>query len=68
MELKMPNIKANQIYLSENLAFMKTCEANSIDSCSSDFPYNLGFMGKNGIPFRIITAGVFKERQSCCEL
>ena len=36
----------NQLYLGDNLELLKQFENNSIDSCVSDFPYNLGFMGK----------------------
>jgi site-specific DNA-methyltransferase (adenine-specific) len=37
----------NKIYLGDNLDLLKQLEDNSIDSCVSDFPYNLGFMGKD---------------------
>lgn len=36
----------NKIYLGDNLELLKQLEPNSIHSCVSDFPYNLGFMGK----------------------
>lgn len=36
----------NKIYLGDNLELLKQLDDNSIDSCVSDFPYNLGFMGK----------------------
>ena len=36
----------NGIYLGDNLELLKQLPDNSIDSCVSDFPYNLGFMGK----------------------
>jgi DNA modification methylase len=39
-------LKTNQIYLGDNLELLKRLDDNSIDSCVSDFPYNLGFMGK----------------------
>jgi site-specific DNA-methyltransferase (adenine-specific) len=39
-------LKVNEIYLGDNLELLKQLEDNSIDSCVSDFPYNLGFMGK----------------------
>jgi DNA modification methylase len=39
-------LKTNQIYLGDNLELLKQLDDNSIDSCVSDFPYNLGFMGK----------------------
>lgn len=31
----------------DNIEVMKTIEENSIDSCISDFPYAIEFMGKN---------------------
>ena len=42
----MKNIETNQIYFGDNLKLLKKLEDNSIDSCVSDFPYNLSFMGK----------------------
>lgn len=39
-------LQTNKIYLGDNLELLKQLEANSIHSCVSDFPYNLGFMGK----------------------
>jgi len=36
-----------KIIHSDNLEAMKEIEDNSVDSCVSDFPYNLSFMGKN---------------------
>lgn len=39
-------MELNKIYLGDNLELLKQLEDNSIDSCVSDFPYNLGFMGK----------------------
>lgn len=39
-------MKLNEIYLGDNLELLKQLEDNSVDSCVSDFPYNLGFMGK----------------------
>ena len=36
-----------EIYLGDNLELLKQLEDNSIDSCVSDFPYNLSFMGKS---------------------
>jgi site-specific DNA-methyltransferase (adenine-specific) len=38
-------LKTNKIYLGDNLELLKQLENNSIHSCVSDFPYNLGFMG-----------------------
>lgn len=35
-----------QIIHGDNIEVMKTVEENSVDSCISDFPYNLSFMGK----------------------
>jgi len=35
-----------QIIHGDNLEVMKTIEENSIDSCISDFPYDLSFMGR----------------------
>lgn len=42
----MKTLELNKIYLGDNLELLKQLEDNSIDSCVSDFPYNLGFMGK----------------------
>ena len=39
-------LENNKIYLGDNLELLKQLDDNSIDSCVSDFPYNLGFMGK----------------------
>jgi DNA modification methylase len=39
-------LEINKIYLGDNLELLKQLDDNSIDSCVSDFPYNLGFMGK----------------------
>lgn len=39
-------MKINKIYLGDNLDLLKQLDDNSIDSCVSDFPYNLGFMVK----------------------
>ena len=39
-------MEVNKIYLGDNLELLRQLEDNSIDSCVSDFPYNLGFMGK----------------------
>ena len=39
-------MEINKIYLGDNLELLKQLEDNSIHSCVSDFPYNLGFMGK----------------------
>ena len=39
-------LEINKIYLGDNLELLKQLEDNSIHSCVSDFPYNLGFMGK----------------------
>ena len=39
-------MEINKIYLGDNLELLKQLEDNSIDSCVSDFPYNLSFMGK----------------------
>jgi len=39
-------LEVNKIYLGDNLELLRQLEDNSIDSCVSDFPYNLGFMGK----------------------
>lgn len=39
-------MEINKIYLGNNLELLKQLEDNSIHSCVSDFPYNLGFMGK----------------------
>ena len=39
-------MELNKIYLGDNLELLKQLDDNSIDSCVSDFPYNLGFMGK----------------------
>lgn len=36
----------NKIYLGDNIKLLKQLDDNSIHSCVSDFPYNLGFMGK----------------------
>ncbi len=35
-----------ELKLGDNLELLKKLKDNSIDSCVSDFPYNLGFMGK----------------------
>jgi site-specific DNA-methyltransferase (adenine-specific) len=40
-------LKQNKIYLGDNLELLKQLEDDSVHSCVSDFPYNLGFMGKN---------------------
>ena len=40
------NISKNNIYFGDNLKLLSLLGDNSIDSCVSDFPYNLGFMGK----------------------
>ena len=40
------NISENNIYFGDNLKLLSLLDNNSIDSCVSDFPYNLGFMGK----------------------
>ena len=42
----MINIEINKIYLGDNIELLKQLEVNSIHSCVSDFPYNLGFMGR----------------------
>jgi len=42
----MINIEINKIYLGDNLELLKQLEPNTIHSCVSDFPYNLGFMGR----------------------
>ena len=39
-------MEVNKIYLGDNLELLRQLNDNSIDSCVSDFPYNLGFMGK----------------------
>jgi len=39
-------LENNKIYLGDNLELLRQLDDNSIDSCVSDFPYNLGFMGK----------------------
>lgn len=39
-------LEQNKIYLGDNLELLKQLDDNSIHSCVSDFPYNLGFMGK----------------------
>jgi len=39
-------LEVNKIYLGDNIELLKQLEPNSIHSCVSDFPYNLGFMGK----------------------
>ena len=39
-------LEKNNIYFGDNLELLKQLEDNSIDSCVSDFPYNLSFMGK----------------------
>ena len=39
-------LEVNKIYLGGNIELLKQLEPNSIHSCVSDFPYNLGFMGK----------------------
>ena len=39
-------MEVNKIYLGDNLELLRQLDDNSIDSCVSDFPYNLGFMGK----------------------
>lgn len=39
-------MELNKIYFGDNLELLKQLKDNSIDSCVSDFPYNLGFMGK----------------------
>jgi len=39
-------LEVNKIYLGDNLELLRQLDDNSIDSCVSDFPYNLGFMGK----------------------
>jgi len=39
-------LEVNKIYLGDNLELLRQLGDNSIDSCVSDFPYNLGFMGK----------------------
>ncbi len=39
-------MEKNKIYLGDNLELLKQLKDNSIDSCVSDFPYNLSFMGK----------------------
>lgn len=39
-------LELNKIYLGDNLELLKQLDDNSIDICVSDFPYNLGFMGK----------------------
>ena len=39
-------LEINKIYLGDNLELLKQLEPNTIHSCVSDFPYNLGFMGK----------------------
>lgn len=36
-----------ELKLGDNLELLKKLEDNSIDSCVSDFPYNLSFMGKS---------------------
>ena len=38
-------MELNKIYLGDNLELLRQLDDNSIDSCVSDFPYNLGFMG-----------------------
>ena len=39
-------LEINKIYLGDNLELLKQLDENSIHSIVSDFPYNLGFMGK----------------------
>ena len=39
-------LNKNKIYLGDNLELLKLLDDNSIDSCVSDFPYNLSFMGR----------------------
>ena len=39
-------MEINKIYLGDNLELLRQLEPNTIHSCVSDFPYNLGFMGK----------------------
>ena len=39
-------LEINKIYLGDNLELLSKLDENSIHSCVSDFPYNLGFMGK----------------------
>ena len=39
-------IDVNKIYLGDNLDLLKQMKDNSVDSCVSDFPYNLSFMGR----------------------
>ena len=39
-------LESNKIYLGDNLELLKQLDENSIHSIVSDFPYNLGFMGK----------------------
>lgn len=39
-------MELNKIYLGDNLELLKQLDDNSIGSCVSDFPYNLGFLGK----------------------
>ena len=46
----------NQLYLGDCLEILDTFEENSIDTCITDPPYELGFMGKkwdsSGIAFQ----------------
>lgn len=39
-------LEVNKVYLGDNLELLQQLDDNSIHSCVSDFPYNLGFMGK----------------------
>lgn len=39
-------METNKIYLGDNLELLKQLESDSIHSSVSDFPYNLGFMGR----------------------
>lgn len=39
-------LEINKIYLGDNLELLNKLDDNSVHSCVSDFPYNLGFMGK----------------------
>ena len=43
---RLIKLEVNKIYLGDNLELLRQLDDNSIDSCVSDFPYNLGFMGK----------------------
>ncbi len=52
--------KSGQIINGDNIEVMKSLESNSIDSCISDFPYALGFMGKKWDSAKHWHTGEFK--------